>query len=229
METTTAQRSPLPLISAIRILEAYKYTVPVRIEDGLDGVLYVTICGTKTSDDIMEDLQAKLVPLAIPGLEDDYAHDGFVDIMHKVLPQVITRLGSIKKIIITGHSLGGAVATLLAYVLAKNRPELDVQVHTFGSPRVCSRALATKYNAAVPKTVRVVLDRDIVPTLPFGRYQHVHHLMWLNHNGIVKKMSWWQHVKYWLRFHKHDIKDHSLLKYIQALECFEVRDSVRAE
>ncbi|KAF8063676.1 TIC20-V [Scenedesmus sp. PABB004] len=71
------------------------------------------------------------------------------------------------KIYITGHSLGGALATLTAYDLAKAAPRLDertqVSVYTYGAPRAGNRAFAAEYGRACPDTWHVINDQDTVP------------------------------------------------------------------
>ncbi|KAF6262015.1 hypothetical protein COO60DRAFT_1699568 [Scenedesmus sp. NREL 46B-D3] len=72
------------------------------------------------------------------------------------------------KIYLTGHSMGGAVATLAAYdLLKKYKGELDplrqVSVYTFGAPRVGNHMFARQYEAAVPDTWHVINDQDTVP------------------------------------------------------------------
>ncbi|RLM64618.1 uncharacterized protein C2845_PM16G11180 [Panicum miliaceum] len=80
---------------------------------------------------------------------------------------------------ITGHSLGGALATLLALELSSSQmakhhmPSFDpwngvifVTMYNFGSPRVGNRRFAEVYNAKVKDSWRIVNHRDIIPTVP---------------------------------------------------------------
>ncbi|KNC84847.1 hypothetical protein SARC_02958 [Sphaeroforma arctica JP610] len=69
---------------------------------------------------------------------------------------------------ITGHSLGGALATLCAFELAQEfaTSELELTVYTFGSPRVGNSRFAAQYNQLVPNTHRLVNDGDPVCGLP---------------------------------------------------------------
>ncbi|XP_021725202.1 uncharacterized protein LOC110692495 isoform X2 [Chenopodium quinoa] len=70
----------------------------------------------------------------------------------------------------TGHSLGGALATLLSLELsstqlAKNGA-ISVTMYNFGSPRVGNKRFAEAYNERVKDSWRVVNHRDIIPTVP---------------------------------------------------------------
>jgi len=100
---------------------------------------------------------------------------------------------------VTGHSLGGAVACLLALDLAsarhldERRPgheapllERPPVVYTFGSPRLGNAAIRSVYNMLVPDTYRVVAGRDLVPTLPPScQYRQLGREVWLDETGAA--------------------------------------------
>uniref|UniRef100_A0A1I7Z1E2 Lipase_3 domain-containing protein n=1 Tax=Steinernema glaseri TaxID=37863 RepID=A0A1I7Z1E2_9BILA len=69
---------------------------------------------------------------------------------------------------VTGHSLGGAMASLCAATLAHlgqvNTQKLRLM--TFGQPRVGDKAFATAHDAMILFAYRVVHNRDIVPHVP---------------------------------------------------------------
>ncbi|KAM3326937.1 hypothetical protein P3S67_002063 [Capsicum chacoense] len=71
---------------------------------------------------------------------------------------------------VTGHSLGGALATLLALELSSSqlakRGAIRVTMYNFGSPRVGNKKFAEVYNVKVKDSWRVVNHRDIIPTVP---------------------------------------------------------------
>jgi triacylglycerol lipase len=77
---------------------------------------------------------------------------------------------------ITGHSLGGALATLCAVDLQYNFGDrIAIEAYTFGAPRVGNPAFVESYNRRVPDTWRVVNGWDAVAGLPapWQGYRHV--------------------------------------------------------
>ncbi|KAJ8512451.1 hypothetical protein OPV22_002885 [Ensete ventricosum] len=74
------------------------------------------------------------------------------------------------QVYVTGHSLGGALATLLALELSSSRMakhgQITVTMYNFGSPRVGNRKFAELYNEKVKDSWRIVNHRDIIPTVP---------------------------------------------------------------
>ena len=70
------------------------------------------------------------------------------------------------KIFVTGHSLGGALATLIAErINTELRGDVNA-VYTFGMPRPGNRAFADLYNPHLGlRTFRLVHGEDIVPTV----------------------------------------------------------------
>ena len=78
-------------------------------------------------------------------------------------------------VVVTGHSLGGALATLLVADLAANTP-LKPQAWTFASPRVGDAAFAGRYGGLSTVSWRIYNQADIVPYFPVdaaGSYQPV--------------------------------------------------------
>ena len=75
---------------------------------------------------------------------------------------------------VTGHSLGGALAHLAALDVQREL-ELDPDqmcCYTFGVPRVGNHAFAHVYDAAVPDTWNLVNGLDVVPlSLKFMLWQ----------------------------------------------------------
>jgi triacylglycerol lipase len=73
------------------------------------------------------------------------------------------------QIFITGHSLGGALASIFTLDLAVSLPEIAITSITFASPRVGTTNWQTLYNETCNlqnKTIRVRNSYDLVPKVP---------------------------------------------------------------
>jgi hypothetical protein len=82
---------------------------------------------------------------------------------------------------ICGHSLGGALATLLALDVAANTNFKDPTIYTYASPRTGDPLFVSTYNQAVPNTYRIANRVDLVPKLPLPPlYEHAAGLYELN-------------------------------------------------
>jgi predicted lipase len=123
----------------------------------------------------VSDLFWKQLDLNYPDMPDAMVHHGFYSAYHNTTlrPAVLDAITRVKKvyganinIIVTGHSMGGAMASFCGLDLVVNEGEENVQVMTFGQPRVGNAAFASYYSLLVPNTFRITHDRDMVPHLP---------------------------------------------------------------
>lgn len=90
---------------------------------------------------------------------------------------VVRRLQMKKRrpVYLTGHSLGGALATVcsLDLYLTQRLLSKEIFVSTFGAPRVGNRHFSSIYNECVPIHWRIVVAPDVVAKLPKVGYKHV--------------------------------------------------------
>ncbi|WP_044478809.1 lipase family protein [Paenibacillus antibioticophila] len=103
-----------------------------------------------------------------------YTHKGFTDIYassRNKLIASIRKLPTSKKLYITGHSLGGALATLCALDLAANTSFTSIQLFTFGSPRVGDPAFSKACAQYLSDSYRIANLFDIVPLAPPNVYK----------------------------------------------------------
>ncbi|KAH7291054.1 hypothetical protein KP509_30G074700 [Ceratopteris richardii] len=74
------------------------------------------------------------------------------------------------QVYVTGHSLGGALATLAALELSTTKMSsqqlINISMYNFGSPRVGNKKFADRYNEIVKDSWRVVNHLDIIPNVP---------------------------------------------------------------
>lgn len=152
-----------------------------------DGLALVAFRGTQSDKpkDLLTDLKAWHTEHAgWPGA----VHAGFARAATALLPAVTawldTRGANRTELLLCGHSLGGAIATLLAMRLVTGRASgaqppgsqaTRIQLVTLGSPRVGDAAFARAFAACNILSTRIVNWLDIVTRLPpevLG-YRHV--------------------------------------------------------
>ncbi|XP_057797061.1 triacylglycerol lipase OBL1 [Salvia miltiorrhiza] len=101
------------------------------------------------------------------------------------------------KFVVTGHSLGGALAILFPTVLVVQEEEEVLQrllgVYTFGQPRVGNRELGRYVEAHLEaRYLRVVYCNDLIPRLPYDNktflYKHFGICLYYNSLYIQKKV-----------------------------------------
>jgi len=116
-------------------------------------------------------------------------HTGFYDGFDCVRAQVIELLNEAnadgKTIWITGHSLGGAIATIMAAELLEEH-KID-GIYPFAHPRVVNRRAQGLFRTHYQdRFFRFVNDDDVVPKLP-ALLKHVGTVLWFDKDGSMKK------------------------------------------
>ena len=138
------------------------------------GLFLVAFRGTETPDEWIAN--AKFPTAVFPGVSGIAVESGFLDVYTKgaagqnppsLQASLLTYFKSVTvtQLIVTGHSLGGALAALFALDIAttlKIKPTLV----TYASPNVGNAAWAAAIGTAVPDSYRIYNNRDIVPFLP---------------------------------------------------------------
>lgn len=153
---------------------------------GLDNSnnIWITFRGTETITEWYQDftVSQKLINLntnnnleKISFLENEnvYCHSGFLTIYETFKEKILNSIKSIKNInniIITGHSLGSALATLTTLNLIELNYK-NIYTYVFASPRVGNKELAkTITNVGKGKNLkcfyRINNLSDIIPTIP---------------------------------------------------------------
>jgi hypothetical protein len=156
--------------------------------------LAVVVRGTESWTDVMQDLQvcksgkadtSCLTRVHCGFLAQAYALIDTADdaVRTAVATQDAAREddGGAVRLWLTGHSLGGAVASLLAYMMSELKDGMHcgaatvlVHVETFGSPRVGNYWFREAYRKlGNVSTTRHFTPRDIITRLPCINYWHV--------------------------------------------------------
>jgi hypothetical protein len=160
--------------------------------DGADTVVY--FAGTTSATDwVRINADFRLDPLPETWTADcltaarPSVHRGFLraylavraKLWGKILENVL-RVGGSGRIIVCGHSLGGALATVAALDLACRLDPADaakLACITFGAPHVGDGQFVQAFNARVPLSLRVATVYDPVPKILGAQLPHVRGLV----------------------------------------------------
>jgi len=145
-----------------------------------DGYSVVAFRGTTLNpEDWLRDLDGW--PAYQKGI--GFCHAGFLNGVLLVKDQILKDLEG-KTVILTGHSLGGALALILGAFLAQAR-RMPHQLVTFGAPRAGSHKLARALKK-VPELVQYRNGNDPVPEVPWlpGFYVHAKQLTHIGRDAI---------------------------------------------
>ena len=125
-------------------------------------------------------------------LSDIEIHKGFFDQLMSVYDELINNINIIINripninIYITGHSAGGAHATILAYLLEKIYKNKIIKLITFGSPKVGNLEWYNIFDS-IENIIyyRITNEGDIVTQIPNINYYHVGVNIHLINNEII--------------------------------------------
>jgi hypothetical protein len=175
--------------------------VPFGFVARVGTTLVVALRGTDHIWEWVDDVEFLSIPCPIAGATGS-TEDGFTGVYMSlrtdhddnaptVAEYVRSQLRLGDSVVVTGHSLGAALATLCAYDLTLNVLPAPPIVYTYACPNVGNNAFATDYNAKVPDTYRVINPFDVVPhvplRLPLGMgYQQVGQTFAYNPAGALK-------------------------------------------
>lgn len=120
----------------------------------------IVVRGTSNIENTLLDMDVKLVTDAHAGIR---LHRGFSLAAEKIYREIKSQLKPGYTVSATGHSLGGAVALILALYLDLDRFDVK-RVVTFGQPKVTNIAGAARFEHL--KILRVVAPNDLVPLVP---------------------------------------------------------------
>lgn len=197
------------------------------VENDTDVVIACRGTEVKEWNDVKADLNIKLInsPDGTGKI-----HEGFAKYTGKIWEKIKTHVAPMqdKNLWVTGHSLGAAMATLMARECTlDNTLRTPSALFTYGSPRVGNRDFINNFNAHITHH-RWVNDGDIVTKVPFSPwYYHCGTMHHIGNDGTVivnyhRNISWTRVLSLLLphgifKLISGDAKDHSSELYIQKL------------
>ena len=169
------------------------------------GVTIISIRGTDNGKNVLTDLDARPFRDRKLGVQ---IHRGFRDAAEKLKNDIIENVALEETIILTGHSLGGAIAQILGLWFEDDAYE--VQIYTFGSPSVMIEQMWEDGH------FRVYLENDPVPFLP--PFPYVHWGIRINAETLD-----WDEDHPIGDITKIDARDHSIKEYLKILRRHDAR------
>jgi triacylglycerol lipase len=179
------------------------------------------------------DIKADLKAIPVMAETVSRVHQGFkkeVDDLWPMICEDISRKANVNKLLwFCGHSLGAAMATIMAS-RCKHNIELNdpIQLYTYGSPKVGWKGYCNSLNV---EHHRWVNNNDIVTRVPLAIMGYRHHgeEHYMNAYGNVRKPTGWQRFKdrwrgMWMGLKQGQIDnfgDHNMSLYIHNLELYE--------
>jgi len=171
------------------------YVVLLTDKASHEETIVLAFRGTANLTNWAEDADFPLVPFdACPSCK---VHLGFYESWTSVAHQSIAAVRALRtehptaRLLITGHSLGAAMAVLAATHLFFKEAVPAMEIYTFGQPRVGNPAFRSAFNQLTSQqqpgaaAFRVVHWRDPIPLAPFQwmGYEHTATEVWYNEDS----------------------------------------------
>ena len=182
------------------------------------STLYITGPGSESMTDWSLDFQ--IWRTRVEYFENSLVHAGFMKIYESIkenLHQKICALLSLKHIdhiVCTGHSLFGAVSTIIALDCTLRYESKTISCITFGSPRVGNTEFVKLFNENIDHSFRCVFMKDPITFTPIPlRFKHVKGSVYCN-SKTAKSVSELEISKW--NFCGCRIAHHSMDSYLQS-------------
>jgi hypothetical protein len=137
--------------------------------------VYVIFRGTSALIDVIHDLDIRLVSFKKYG-QHVRVHAGFHRKLSSIIGEIMETLFGLRDsydhIILSGHSLGGALATVASPAVSEEFPTKAVSCVSFGSPKVGDHSFVEWFKSKVLAHSRIINGLDPVPWLPFESFYH---------------------------------------------------------
>jgi len=144
-----------------------------------ENVLYIVFRGSDSINDIADNFKILMRDFNNCGKIHGGYYEHYLHVRDAIKP-IISQFTSLEKIVVTGHSMGGACAVLASLDLTTEFP-VEIICVTFGAPPMADRSFVSCHEEKV-STFRVVIPEDWAPKLPMPCMHHVGHPVILTQN-----------------------------------------------
>jgi triacylglycerol lipase len=158
--------------AAVRVGRSIEVFYGFLLESDDDSILVFR--GTQRTAEWLGNIYAVQQPYLDPSTGESLGniHTGFRRIANSIINPLavdaVRQINPTKPCYVSGHSLGAALATVLALDIALVVPELrpHLQVYVYASPRVGNVDFARSYAQLLPNSFRITNLADPIPTMP---------------------------------------------------------------
>jgi hypothetical protein len=188
-EAAESSEGALHLVAEVRSPESDTYALVARNA----STLFVAFRGSCNVRNVLTDIdyandagttRAFAQECELP-MEEMLLHRGFVEAyrslrapLHGAIEAELEAEGGAMGLVLTGHSMGGAMAMLAALDLAHHKPHLrPVSTYTFAAPRVGDARFARLFSETFPRAEHhwaLQAASDAIPHLPFRAWGFEH-------------------------------------------------------
>jgi predicted lipase len=152
----------------LHVKEKEKIFIPMGFIAQNKNRAFIVFRGTKTPKEWISNLTINLEEYPISSYGK--VHEGFLEVYNSIKETIsknLTRIHDKKKLYVTGHSLGAALATLSLPDLEINHSQYVDALYTFGSPRVGDDAFVKQFDSIFrDRSFRVANTSDVVTSIP---------------------------------------------------------------
>lgn len=154
-------------LDKIEVLYGYSFTMK-KVRVGYvfrdNDFLVVVLHSTSNLSDVSFSFLNNLI-----SIDDGQIHEGYYIRTLEFFPnllEILSKYSDIKKVFLTGHSLGGACSSILGYLLSKYFNYM-ICVYTFGSPKFGNNQLKDKIEKIEKMKIwNIVNTADKIPNKP---------------------------------------------------------------
>lgn len=157
--------------------------------DDITGYIFIAFRGSSNIENWIQNLKFQQISpwnntiMVDKGFYEDYEFikEALFDSLYE-----ISKLYNTTNIVITGHSLGSALSTIVSYEIIKYYDYSIKYLITYGSPRVGNKDFANDFSNIIKKydinSYRITHANDMIPHLPqtFMNYYHITNEIWYN-------------------------------------------------